>query len=121
MITTRRLLGTALALVLAGCAALPTTGDGVVELRVELPASTTLLQGESLQLIALAYDRTGAVVPAAAIVWSTPDTTLSVDPSLGVVLGIAESGTGRVQAAVGTLRSNLITFTLQAAPSGSRQ
>ena len=105
---------------MAGCADLPTTGDGVVELRVELPASTTLVQGETIQLSALAYDRTGAVVTDAPITWSTPDTTVSVDAELGVVTGLAESGSGRVQAAVGTLRSNLITFTLQPAPSGLR-
>lgn len=118
--STARLPGLALALLVVGCANLPTTGDGIVELRVELPASTTLAEGGTVQLSALAYDRTGAVVTDAAIVWSTPDTTVSVDPALGVVTGLTESGTGRVQAAIGTLRSNLITFTLQPAPTELR-
>lgn len=100
-----------LAILAAGCSALPTTGDGVVELRVEVPADRQLQPGETRALTARAFDRNGAEV-AATIVWETPDTTLLVDPSSGVVTGIDSSGTGRVQATAGTLRSNLITFTL---------
>ncbi|MEO8479290.1 MAG: hypothetical protein ABI542_06605 [Gemmatimonadota bacterium] len=108
-----RLQTCVLAALLAACSSLPTTGDGVVELRVEIPADLTLEPGENRALSARAFDRTGAEVTT-AIVWETPDTTLSVDPATGVVTGIASSGTGRVQASTGTLHSNLIIFTLTA-------
>ncbi len=109
----RRLQMCVLAAFMSACGSLPTTGDGVVELRVEVPADLTLEPGESRALTARAFDRTGAEV-ATAIVWETPDTTLSVDPATGVVTGIAASGTGRVQASTGTLHSNLIIFMLTA-------
>ncbi len=101
----------------AGCGNLPVTGDGVVALEVTSPGSLTLQQGASVQLTARALDADGNVVPEAEITWSTPDTTVTVDAT-GRVTGTAASGTGRVQAAAGTLRSNLVTFTLQPA-SGS--
>lgn len=100
----------------AGCANLPVDGDGVVALEVTSPASLVLSEGQSVQLEARALDRNGAVVPDAAIVWATPDTTITVEEGTGVVTAIDSTGTGRVQAAVGTLRSELITFTLQPAP-----
>ncbi|HET9066337.1 MAG TPA: hypothetical protein VFN22_11010 [Gemmatimonadales bacterium] len=96
---------------LSGCSSLPTTGDGVVELRVEIPADLKLESGATRTLTARAFDRTGAEV-STTIVWETPDTTVSVDPVTGVVTGLTASGTGRVQASTGTLRSNLIVFTL---------
>lgn len=113
----RARVGVALALLL-GCSSLPTTDDGVVELRVEIPSDLTLEPGESRALAARAFDRTGAEVTT-TIVWDTPDTTVSVDPATGVVTGIAESGTGRVQASSGTLRSNLIIFTLTPPPDST--
>lgn len=111
----RASLATAL---LLGCSSLPTTGDGVVELRVEVPADLTLEPGESRALTARAFDRTGGEVTT-TIVWDTPDSTVSVDPATGVVTGIALSGTGRVQASAGTLRSNLIIFKLAPPPDST--
>ena len=109
--------GLTLALVLsAGCASLPTTGDGVVELVVELPADLSLEPGETRQLVAHAYDRSGSAIDV-PIEWSTPDTTVTVNSSTGLVTGVAASGSGRVQAVTGTLLSNVIVFTLVAPPT----
>ncbi len=97
---------------LTGCADLPSTGDGVVELRVVRPSSTTLRQGTGIRLSATAYGMDGQPVEV-EISWLTPDTTIEVDRLTGDVTAIAASGSGRVQAAVGTLRSEVITFILQ--------
>ncbi len=102
----------------AACSDLPVTGDGVVALQITTPVTLTLRQGESVTLTARALDASGEPV-AAAVEWSTPDTTVTVSAS-GVVTGVTGSGVGRVQAAVGTLSSNLITFTLQPPPTGLR-
>jgi hypothetical protein len=102
---------------LAGCGQLPVTGDGVVALEVTQPASLTLAAGASVQLEARALDQNGDEV-ATSILWGTPDTTITVDSATGLVTGVTESGIGRVQAAVGTLHSNLITFTLTAPAEG---
>lgn len=101
------------AFLLLGCSDLPTTSDGIVELRVAIPRDLSLAPGESATLSARAFDRKGVEVTA-AITWATPDTTITVDEATGVVTGVTATGTGRVQASVGTLRSNLITFTLVA-------
>jgi hypothetical protein len=98
-----------------GCGSLPTTGDGIVELVVPIPTDLSLEPGETRQLTAQAFDRNGVPVEA-AVVWSTADATLTVDPTTGRVTGVASSGTGRVQASAGTLHSNLIVFTLVAPP-----
>lgn len=107
-----------LALFVAGCSDLPVTGDGVVILEVSTPPSLTLRQGESITLSARALDAQGEEV-AVAVSWATPDTTISVSES-GVVTALTPSGTGRVQAAVGTLRSNILAFALQPPPTGLR-
>lgn len=98
-------------LLLTGCGNLPTTGDGVVALEIDIPSSLTLEEGQSRQLTARALNAQGEEV-AAEIRWSTPDETVTVEELTGVVTGLAASGTGRVQATVGTLHSDLITFTL---------
>lgn len=106
----------ALALLLVqGCGNLPVTGDGVVALEVFTPSSLALPQGESRQMEAQALDAAGKVV-AADIRWFTSDTTVSVDEVTGLVVGLTPSGLGRVQARLGTLRSDIITFTLQPPP-----
>jgi hypothetical protein len=115
----RRLLLPALLLFAPGCANLPTTGDGVVALEVTQPSTLTLAQGNAVQLEARALDRSGAEV-AAEIRWLTPDTTVTVDSLTGLVTAVAESGSGKVQASHGTLRSSLITFTLAPAPGTVR-
>jgi hypothetical protein len=114
-----RILAVATVLVaVSGCSDLPTTGDGVVALEVTTPTPLTLVQGSTRQLTARALNAAGEPVEV-AITWATPDTTVTVSES-GLVTAVAASGTGRVQASVGTLRSNLIVFTLQAPPTGLR-
>ena len=102
-------------LLVSGCGNLPVTGDGVVALEVTVPNPLTLAEGQSRQLTARALDAAGEEV-AAEIRWRTPDETLTVEELTGIVTGVAASGTGRVQATLGTLRSDLITFTLVPAP-----
>ena len=102
-------------LLVSGCGNLPVTGDGVVALEVTVPNPLTLAEGQSRQLTARALDAAGEEV-VAEIRWRTPDATLTVDELTGIVTGVAASGTGRVQATLGTLRSDLITFTLVPAP-----
>lgn len=105
-----------LAALAAGCGNLPVTTDGVVALEIEIPTSLALVEGTSRQLVARAYDRSGDQVTSAEIRWSTPDSTVTVDELTGIVTAVASSGVGRVQASVGTLRSDLLTFSLQPVP-----
>jgi hypothetical protein len=109
-----RAIAVVLALGLGACGALPVEGDGIVLLQVVQPASLTLREGTSVQLTARALDKSGAEV-VAEIVWRTPDTGVLVDETTGLVTGQAESGTARVQASVGSLRSDFLTFTLRPA------
>lgn len=104
-------------LALAGCGNLPVTGDGVVAIEIVMPGTLALKQGESIQMEARALDASGQVI-AADIRWFTSDTTVLVDETGGLVTGLTESGIGRVQARIGTLRSDVIAFTLQPAPVG---
>lgn len=102
---------TAVVLLLAGCGNLPASGDGIVALEVVQPSSLSLEEGASRQLTARAFNARGEEV-ATEIRWQTPDETVHVEELTGVVTALASTGTGRVQATVGTLRSDLITFTL---------
>ncbi len=106
-----------LLLALAGCSSLPGDADGVVALELRSPLAVTLRQGESFVLIARALDSDGNVVDA-PIRWSTADTTITVDSVGGVVTALQGSGTGAVQAAVGTLRGPVVLFTLQPIATG---
>ncbi len=112
-----RRLGAALVLFAAACSSLPADGDGIVALELRSPIAITLRQGESLTLRARALDRAGDSVDA-PIRWRTADTTITLDSLLGTVTARVGAGAGRVQAAVGTLRSELITITLQPALTG---
>ena len=98
-----------------GCGNLPSTTDGVVALEIDIPSPLTLIEGTSRQLTARAFNSQGEQV-ATDIWWRTPDSTIVVDSATGVVTALAASGVGRVQASAGTLRSDLITFTLQPDP-----
>jgi hypothetical protein len=107
---------TAALLLCAACGNLPVTGDGVVALELTVPSPLTLEEGQTRQLFARALNQDGEEV-AAEIRWLTPDETVLVDELTGIVTAVAPSGIGRVQAALGTLRSDLITFTLLPAPT----
>jgi hypothetical protein len=101
-----------LALVLVACGKLPTTSDGVAFLQIQQPVTRTLKVGDSLLLHATALDKNGNPLDV-AIVWRTPDTTLSIN-SNGLVKALAPDS-GRVQAVIGNdeLVSDFITFTIQ--------
>ncbi len=106
-----------LLLALAGCSSLPGDADGVVALELRSPLAVTLRQGESFTLQARALDRDGNVIDA-PIRWRTADSTIAVDSVGGVVTALQGTGTGTVQAAVGTLRGPGVLFTLQPASTG---
>ncbi len=101
-------------LALAACSELPTTGDGVVALELLVPASLTLPADDSLQLRARALDRHAQEVPA-VIRWATADTlTIALDSITGMVHPLVTTGSARIQARVGSLRSDPIAITIQA-------
>jgi len=82
-----------------GCGDLPTTSEGVAVLEVQPPANTTIDVGGTLQFSARTLDASGNPVEV-AVRWRTPDTTISVGETTGLVTGLFP-GEGRVQAAVG--------------------
>ena len=106
----------ALLLGLLGCSALPADSDGIVALEIRTQSPVSLPLGQQVILRARALDINGDSVPA-LIRWRTADTALVVLDSLsGIIEGRVAAGQARVQAAVGTLRSDLIVITLLPAP-----
>jgi hypothetical protein len=97
---------------LAGCSNLTEEG-GVAGLEIRVPRPTTVEVGQTIQLSARALDRQGDSV-AAAVTWLTPDTTVTLTPD-GHLTG-RTSGSARVQAEVGTLVSDFVTFTVNPRP-----
>ena len=105
-------------LVVAACGSLPDAGDGVVALQLLPPDPLSVTIGHPVTLRARAVDIHGDSV-AATIFWRTPDTTfVTLDSVRGVLTGRAV-GTARVQARVGTLVSDILTFTVQADTTGT--
>ncbi len=97
---------------LAACSALPVDGDGVVAIEVRTSSPVSLRLGQQVMLRARALNQQGDSVPS-VIRWYTADTALIVLDSLsGVLQGRVATGSARVQAAVGTLRSDPIGVTL---------
>ena len=89
----------------AGCGQLGTDLDQVVALDVLLPDSGQLELGDTLHPEARALNGRGDSV-AAQIFWSSLDTAIIVvDSATGATFGKA-TGTGRLQARFGSLRSN---------------
>jgi hypothetical protein len=95
----------------AGCSGLEEGEGGVVSLEIQTPTLQTLEVGEQVQLSARALDADGEAVET-PIAWSASDTALSVDAT-GLVTGIAPGSAG-VQAAVGSLSSERIDFSVLA-------
>lgn len=108
-----RAIAAGLALIsLAGCSSLPVDGDGIVALQIRTQSPLSLHQGQQALLRARALDQQGDSVPA-LIRWHTADTaSLTLDSLSGIVVARKPSGSAKVQAAVGTLRSDPITITL---------
>jgi uncharacterized membrane protein len=98
-------------LVAAACSGLDEGEGGVVGLEIQFPENPTLEVGEQAQLSARALDVDGETVDA-AIAWRASSDALSVDQT-GLVTGV-EPGTGDVQAVVGALTSEGISFTVLA-------
>lgn len=101
----------ALATLIVGCSSLPTTSEGVAFLQIEQPANPSIDVGDSLQLHAVALDKSGNPVDV-PVLWRTPDTSISVSSS-GLVIALAPDS-GRVQAVIGNdeLVSNFIKITV---------
>jgi hypothetical protein len=101
-------------LLMMSCSGLDESAGGVVGLQIQLPALRTVEVGESLPLTAVAVDKDGQPI-VAEISWRAPDPTLTVDPLTGTITGVSP-GTGRVQAFVGSLSSELASFNVIARP-----
>lgn len=99
-----------LAALLAGCGNLTTTSEGAAFLQVEIPANRTIEVGGTLQLHAVALDKAGKPIEV-PILWRTPDATITVGETTGLVTGVAPDS-GRVQAVIGDdeLISDFITI-----------
>jgi hypothetical protein len=95
----------------AGCSGLEEGEGGVVGLEIQIPALRTLEVGEQIQLSARALGADGETVDA-TILWSASDDALSVDAT-GLVTGVAP-GSADVQAAVGSLTSERVEFSVLA-------
>jgi hypothetical protein len=106
----RARLGLLAAAALLGCSGLDEGEAGVVGIEVRVSGPDTVEVGESIQLSARPLDKNGDSV-AAAVVWQSADPTASIDPASGILTGVS-AGTARVQATVGALGSELITFTV---------
>jgi Big-like domain-containing protein len=100
-------------LFIMGCSGLDEGAGGVVGLQIQLPALRTVEVGESVQLSAIALDKDGQPV-SADVAWRAADPTLTVDAT-GLITGVA-AGTGRVQAFVGSLSSELASFNVVTRP-----
>jgi hypothetical protein len=106
----RRALAVLLPLLAAGCSGLDEGEAGVVGIEVQVPGPDSLEVGESLQLGAKPLDKNGDSA-AVAVTWTSADPTASIDPVTGILTGVSV-GAARVQAAVGSLGSALITFAI---------
>lgn len=95
----------------AACSSLDEGEGGVVGLEIQVPELQTLEVGEQVQLAARALGADGEPVDA-AILWSASSEALGVDAA-GLVTGVAQ-GSGDVQAAVGSLTSARVTFSVLA-------
>ena len=95
----------------AACSGLDEGEGGVVALEIQFPEVPTLEVAEQAQLSARALDAEGETVDA-DITWRATTASLSVDAT-GLVTGIAQ-GSGDVQASVGALTSERITFSILA-------
>ena len=99
----------ALAALLVGCGSLPTTSEGAAFLQIEQPVNRSIDVGGTLQLHAVALDKSGNPLDI-PILWRTPDTTITISSS-GLVTAVAPDS-GRVQAVIGDdeLVSDFITI-----------
>lgn len=103
----------AIALAGIGCSNLPSTAGGIVALEIRLPSPPALEQNDTLVLRARALDENGDSV-AAQVYWRTLDDTLvTLVDSVGIVTTSRTAGAPRLQAHVGSLRSEIVTLTIR--------
>jgi hypothetical protein len=95
----------------AACSGLDEGEGGVVSLEIQFPELLTVEVGEQVQLSARALDADGETVDA-PIEWRASDDALSV-AATGLVTGV-EPGSSDVQAVVGALASERVTFSILA-------
>jgi hypothetical protein len=100
-----------LPLLAAACSGLDEGEGGVVGLEIQFPQLPTLEVGEQAQVSARALDVDGETV-SATITWRASNAVLTVDET-GLVTGVGP-GSGDVQAAVGSLTSERISFSVLA-------
>ena len=96
-----------------GCSNLTEVG-GVSGLEIRVPRPAAVEVGQTIQLAARALDRQGDSV-GAAITWLTPDTTVLLTTD-GRLTGRTGGESARVQAQVGTLVSDFVTFAVNPRP-----
>lgn len=109
---TRWLTGVA-GLGLMACSNLPNGENGVVALELRLPSPAAVEQHDTLRLVARALNADGDSVDAPIFWRSLDDSVLTMVDSTGLVTTDTTGGTARVQARVGSLRSDLVTLTLR--------
>lgn len=108
-----------LAGILTGClSGISDNADGVNSIEIRLPTNFYLEANRPLTLSAVARNGAGDSV-AAAFRWTSPDSTIAVDSSLGIVTALVATGKARVQLALlgkDSLFSSLdnLSFTLTA-------
>jgi len=90
----------------SACGTFGTDLDQIVALEIRFPGPATVEQGDTIQPHARALNGRGDSV-AATITWAALDTLIVqvLDTSTGATLG-KKPGSGRIQARVGSLRSN---------------
>jgi hypothetical protein len=100
-------------LALFGCSKLTDGPGGVVALELRVPSPAAVEANDTLTLRARALDANGDSL-GTPVYWRTlDDSVLTIVDSLGVVTTSRTSGTARVQAHVGSLRSELVILTLR--------
>jgi len=99
--------------VLAGaCSNLTSGSEGVVALELQLPAPAIVEQHDTLTLHAVALNAQGDSL-ATPVYWRTlDDSILTIVDSTGLVTSDTTTGLPRVQAYVGSLRSEIQTLTI---------
>lgn len=84
---------------LAGCSGISENEEGIASIEIRLPANFYLENGQSVQIRAVARNADGDSI-AAAFRWRSPDSTIAIDSTTGLITGLADSGAARVQAGV---------------------
>jgi hypothetical protein len=94
------------------CSDVTSTGNGVIAIQVLVPVDAAVEPGDTLTLVAQALDKNGDVVNE-PVYWRTPDPNLlTMVDSIGLLTTDSLTGTGEVQAYVGSLLSPLISITV---------